>query len=156
MASLRGGSMTELLSWHDEWCIGIDWVDADHHEMAMRINRLSDAVNAALDDDRDGEAKSLVLRRMDELIKHIRAHFAVEEDFLRRIAYPAYEGHCRAHYMEVAELIDLRRALAGDSADELDLEMLADIKRWFFNHVIAEDRAYADYYRSLPQDSAPE
>lgn len=148
--------MTELLSWREDWCIGIDWVDDDHREMAERLNRLADAVHrAALEPERGGEAGadgSLVLQRLDELIEHIRRHFGAEEAFLRKIAYPGYEAHRREHRIELAELVDLRRSLETEGAAGLDPEILGDVKRWYFNHVIAEDRVYAQYYRRISDD----
>ncbi len=143
--------MTELLSWRTDWNTGIDWVDADHREMVRRLNRLAEACRCGPDEP-PGAArtpcKELVLERLDDLIEHNRRHFQSEEQFLREITYPRYEEHRREHVMQMAEFLDLRRALDRDLAQSLSRETLQEFKRWFFNHVIAEDRLYADYFQS--------
>ncbi|MBK1632869.1 hypothetical protein CKO31_19375 [Thiohalocapsa halophila] len=68
--------------------------------------------------------------------------------FLRAIDYPSTEQHCREHALQMAEFVDLRRAVARDpgafGADER-----TGIRQWFFNHVVAEDRRFGAYYRRV-------
>ena len=143
--------MTEYLSWRDGWSTGIDWVDLDHREMVKRLNQLAEACQCAQDDpsSRSGvPCKERVLACLDALIEHNRRHFREEEDFLLRIAYPGFEAHRREHVMQMAEFLDLRRDLERDLAQNLGPETLDEFKRWFFNHVIAEDHVYADFYHA--------
>lgn len=151
----RGAALSDLLSWRDDWCTGIDWVDTDHREMAVRLNRLADACCRHSNEPSDQPGRSLVLERLDALIAHNRIHFKAEETFLREIAYPGYEEHRREHQMQLAEFMQLRRALSDAPEGTLEAETLEDFKRWFFDHVIAEDRAYADYYRTASARRTP-
>ena len=99
--------------------------------------------------------KDGVLATMDALIEHTRRHFLAEEAFLRQIRFPGYNEHRCEHVLQTAEFADMRRALGQEPGPVLGSETLQDLKRWFFNHVIAEDRAYVDYYRSAIETGLP-
>lgn len=130
--------MNEILTWRDEWLLDIDMLDAEHREMVRLINRLGDATDPA----------PLSLR-LGDLITMLRGHFLVEQRFLREIAYPHMEDHTRDHRLQLAELVDLRRSLATSSEATMSPAELHPIKDWFFNHVVAEDRRFAAYYRDV-------
>jgi hemerythrin len=142
--------MTDFLTWREEWDHGIDWVDRDHREMVQRLNRLAAACTCLPDEpDRpDPRCRDQVLAALDALIEHNRRHFQSEEAFLRQIAYPGYEEHRREHVMQMAEFLDLRRDLVDDFSRHLRPATLEEFKHWFFNHVISEDRLYAEFYRA--------
>jgi hemerythrin len=130
--------MSEHLTWRPSWDLGIEVIDADHREMVRLINRLSDP----------GDCASLG-DRLRDLIAHLRRHFHAEETFLESIRYPQAAEHAREHHVQLAELVALGRMLAGSSAMVLDRAELNALKDWFFNHVIAEDRRFADFYRRI-------
>jgi hemerythrin len=50
--------------------------------------------------------------------------------------------------MQMAEFLDLRRDLVEDFSLHLRSATLEEFKHWFFNHVISEDRLYAEFYRA--------
>lgn len=149
--------MADFLSWRDDWKTDIAWVDEDHLEMVKRLNRLADACDWGSGDRGSPSTpyKERVLDALDALIEHNRRHFQAEEAFLREIAYPGYESHRREHVMQLAEFLDLRRDLERDLAQNLGPHTLDDFKRWFFNHVIAEDHVYADFYHAQLADKGP-
>lgn len=147
---------TELI-WRDVWTMGIEPMDADHREMLRLLNRLfatsqdqadtgpTDGDPSGCEPDADDHQDSLI-RRLDDVLDHLRRHFAREEAFLQSIDYPLFEEHRGEHALEMAELVELRRDLLSQQGRQLDQESIAGIKRWFFNHVIAEDHRYAEYY----------
>jgi len=144
--------MADFLSWRDGWKTEIEWVDKDHEEMVRRLNRLAEACDCGT---RKTPCKERVLEALDALIEHNRRHFEEEEAFLRQIAYPGYDSHRREHVMQMAEFLDLRRDLERNLTENLGPQTLDDFKRWFFNHVIAEDRVYADFYHAQRADKGP-
>ncbi|MES9850629.1 MAG: hemerythrin domain-containing protein [Candidatus Thiodiazotropha sp. L084R] len=129
--------MSDYLVWRDNWLIGIEELDADHKEMVRLINRLA-----------DHSEESPVLQRLENLAAHMQAHFDREERFLERIQYPERVAHTNEHTMETAEFTLLKRDLRESGASKMDNASLADIKTWFFNHAVAQDRLFADYYRN--------
>jgi hemerythrin-like metal-binding protein len=150
--------MTDLLTWRHEWQTGIDWVDRDHHAIADLLNCLAErcARDASLPASAVPRAdRAGVLGCLDDLIERARAHFVAEEGFLEDIGYPGLLDHRREHVMQLAEFSELRRGLEHDPTRTLGTEAIQAFKRWFFNHVIAEDRHYAEFYRSLAPRPPP-
>jgi hemerythrin len=146
--------MPTRLTWHEGWALGIEELDADHREMLRLLNLLfteGQVLDGADDDPPEatqapGADPPKVVERLDTVLAHLRTHFAREESFLQSIDYPHFEEHSGEHALEMAELVELRRDLAQRHARCLDEESTAAIKRWFFNHVIAEDQRYAEHY----------
>lgn len=132
--------MTELLTWRDDWLLDIDLLDDEHRQMVHLINRLATP-----------DETIPLIQRLDDLIAHLRGHFQLELVFLREIGYPDMGGHSREHSMQMAEFVDMRRELAriplASQPQTLEASDLRAIKHWFFNHVVAEDRRYAAFYR---------
>jgi len=141
--------MPTPLTWHEGWALGIEELDADHREMLRLLNLLFAAGRTADESAHPAEDPPSVNERLQAVLAHLRIHFDREEAFLHSIGYPGLEEHRGEHALEMAELVDLSRDLAHRRACCLDEESAAAIKRWFFNHVIAEDQRYADYYFEL-------
>jgi hemerythrin len=129
--------VTEALVWREAYALGVELLDAQHREMVRLINLVLDS-----------EAGDEGGARLDALIAHLRRHFETEEVFLRAIDYPLTEEHSREHSMQLAEFVDLRRSIArGD--ESVGAEIRAEVRQWFFNHVVAEDRRFGAYYRRV-------
>jgi hemerythrin len=129
--------VTEALVWREAYAIGVELLDAQHREMVRLINRLLDPVA--------GDAAGV---RLDALIAHLRRHFETEEVFLRAIDYPLLEEHSREHNLQLAEFVDLRRSIARGTGN-VSVEIRTEVRQWFFNHVVAEDRRFGAYYRRI-------
>ena len=146
--------MAVMLSWRDSWQLGIDFLDDEHQEMVRLINRLAccgrapDGSTYSHDENSVSEKDNPapLIQRLNALIDHLRKHFKREEEFLKSIGYPDYFSHKREHSVEMAEFIHMRREIESRELMRLDESTLQEIKDWFFNHVIAEERRIADYY----------
>jgi hemerythrin len=142
--------MAALLVWREVWRLGIDALDADHREMIRLLNAVfaceeTDHVDSGPPRETESGQGRLV-DRLEDVMAHLRSHFQREETFLKEIAYPGLENHQREHALEMAELVDLKRSIVASGARSLSQEAAEGIKRWFFNHVIAQDREFADFY----------
>jgi hemerythrin len=127
--------MNEQLEWQDDWLLGIDDLDDEHREMVRLINRLLDE-----------EENTPILQRASDLVVHLRAHFSHEELFLRRINYPGYCEHKHEHKMEMAEVVVLLKKMKNDQNPVLDPFFGQNIKYWFLNHAVLEDKRFAAYF----------
>lgn len=142
--------MADFITWRSEWQTGIDWIDADHQKTVELLNQLVAISQCASRDPCtpfSDAARLETLATMDALIVHSRRHFRAEEAFLREIRFPGYNEHRCEHFLQLAEFTDLRRAMGQDDSPCIGPETMEEFKRWFFNHVVAEDRGYVDYYR---------
>jgi hemerythrin len=129
--------MSEALVWRESYATGVGLLDDEHREMVRLINRVLNPVDNAP-----------AGARLDALIAHLRRHFDTEQVFLRAIDYPLAEEHIREHALQMAEFVDLRRAVARNE-EALGAADRNAIRQWFLNHVVAEDRRFGAYYRRV-------
>jgi hemerythrin len=128
--------LSEALIWREAYAVGVDLLDAQHREMVRLINLVLDPA-----------AGHGVGARLDKLIAHLRRHFETEEVFLRAVEYPLADEHVREHALQLAEFVDLRRRIG--CGGDVEAEIRTEIRTWFFNHVVAEDRRFGAYYRRV-------
>ncbi|UHD16271.1 bacteriohemerythrin [Thiocapsa bogorovii] len=146
------------LVWRDEWCMGIPALDADHRRLVILVNALlasrprSDQTSGGTGDDREPDtAESEPLARFEALLDHLRHHFEREEALMLSIDYDDFQTHKCEHSLQLAELTELRRQVSRERGGAFSHESLQWVKRWCFDHFIAEDRrlsrAYAEATR---------
>ena len=145
--------MSDFLVWREGWLINIDPMDEDHIEMVRLLNLLADIKNdIEMDENTHSSEENNIpsiehfIRRYDDLIAHIKAHFEREEAFMESINYPRTSIHKREHSVQMAAFTSFRRQLAERGMGVFEREDLNWIKMWFLGHVVSEDQEYANYY----------
>lgn len=133
----------DFLRWRDDWLLNIDLFDTEHQQMITLLNRLADTQDVT-----DEQAIEAHLKIFDSLIATIRDHFKKEEQFMLNLGYPNYYQHKSEHTMELAVFSSIRRELEDNKQQTLSFQMLTGIKSWFLDHVVSEDREYAEFYYS--------
>lgn len=109
--------------------IGVAEVDRQHRNLVAMANRLNEAI-------RSGEAADHVAHLFEELLLYTRFHFATEERFMARYAYPARDEHHVLHGHLLEEIAHVReRMLPGN-----EIAVLQTIKDWLLDHIADADR----------------
>jgi len=115
-----------LITWRDEFSVGVASVDHEHREMIELINELDHGMQ-------DAAAHEEVVRALGEIYARIAAHFALEEKIMRNARYPDYGIHKHDHETLLDELLEVI-----DSVDEdghYDRAALSrDLDVWFSDH----------------------
>ena len=120
-----------LLEWREDFRIGIEEVDHEHHQLIDMIN----ALHEELGGDRSGERTAAFL---GEILAGISAHFALEEKVMRARRYDALAEHKADHERLLDELRDLMDEQAGGGAlDEPGFS--ARLAEWFSSHFRSQD-----------------
>lgn len=120
-----------LITWRDDFRVGVDAVDHEHREMIELINTLDDAMGQEAD-----HAK--VVQGLGEIYARISAHFALEEKVMRDSRYSAFESHKQDHEVLLDELLDVIDSVDADGRyDRADLSRTLD--RWFSDHFRTHD-----------------
>jgi hemerythrin-like metal-binding protein len=120
-----------LLEWRDEFRTGIDGVDYEHEALIARINAVYGMIE-------NSAARIDVVDGLGEIYGAIAAHFALEEQMMRRTDYPEYAEHRADH----ERLLDEIREIADDYEQTVDLDRNAFQRRlsdWFQNHFSTHD-----------------
>ena len=129
-----------ILEWKAEYSLNDPAVDFEHREMIDLINRCHDRLAGA----RDPEA---IEKFLGDIHASISAHFALEENIMRKAGYEEYDAHKEDH----EELLDVIRDLMDSYLDDPDAGMVLlreKLGGWFGNHFATFD---SRLHKMLPQ-----
>jgi len=120
-----------LITWKDEFSVGVASVDLEHRELIGLINELHDMAgeNASADE---------VMTMLGEIFAQISAHFALEEKWMRDSRYPRFAEHKNDHEMLLDELRDIMDRVEDDGAHD-KAALSAELNAWFTNHFRTHD-----------------
>ena len=120
-----------LITWKDEFSVGVAAVDVEHRELIQLINDLDDAMQ--------GEAThSTVVQTLGEIYARISAHFALEEKIMRGAGYGGYDAHKQDHELLLDVLLDVIDSV-DDTGDYDRTALSRDLDRWFSDHFRTHD-----------------
>lgn len=123
----------------EEFLTGIEPVDQQHQRLVDMVAQLEDVRKTAYPNkDQKHEAVGGIV---SEMIDYTIRHFAFEESLMQDAQYKFYSAHKRIHELLIKRAGEYKeRWVSGeDIADELyDV-----LKRWLFNHILNDDKAYA-------------
>lgn len=120
-----------LLTWKNEFSVGIDSVDFEHQELIGLIN----ALYTELSDRQDAAA---IEHFLGDIHAAISAHFALEERVMKSSGYDEYLAHKEDH----EELLDQIRDLMDEFLDDPDAAvdvLRARLADWFEVHFATFD-----------------
>ncbi len=155
--------MTKLLTWRDEWALGIDALDADHRaligtviDICLRFcpqAAIPSGVSAGVAPPRTAGFPGASQRDLVEALVafggQVHAHFRREESFMRAIGYARAEQHAAEHVVlmsQFSEMLRNWRALGITVFDEAAQERVC---QWLLTHILESDRAFAKDYFAL-------
>lgn len=120
-----------LISWRDEFSVGVDAVDHEHREMINLINELDEAMQ-------EDASQTAVVEALGEIYARISAHFALEEKVMRDTRYTHLAEHKQDHEQLLDELLDVIDSVDDEGRyDRADLSRSLD--RWFSDHFRTHD-----------------
>ncbi len=120
-----------LITWKNEFAVGVEAVDHEHRAMIEMINELDDAMGKDTD-------VTAVVDALGEIYARIAAHFALEEKVMRDARYSALPAHKQDHEVLLDELLDVIDSVDADG--DYDREDLSQtLNRWFSDHFRTHD-----------------
>lgn len=131
--------MSELFHWSDEYSIGIDTIDEQHHELVDLINRVHTAIH-------ERRGSTVLHEALDALLEYTRSHFELEERLMQDCGYPELEQHQQHHADLIEQAVALRAKLnAGGVASSF--ELLHVLRVWLIRHICEADRRFGEFYQ---------
>jgi NNP family nitrate/nitrite transporter-like MFS transporter len=137
---VRGGAtnfLKPLISWDDEFSVGIDAIDRQHTRMMRLINEIDDVI-------RDGGTYKQIAPVLNDLIDYTDGHFAHEEKLLEENHSPNLERHKKAHVHLREELLSWQEKVAKAKPEDMN-ELMLFLRIWFPGHILNVDKKDADY-----------
>ena len=160
--------MTKLLTWREEWSLGIEPLDRDHRALIERMGDLCVRHCPELADPRTARSQGTpmlsafarsgghstgLLADLADLGERMRAHFRREEAFMRAIRYERSGAHEGEHAILMAEYTEMLRGWQERGLRVFDEATQEGVRRWLLDHILGSDREFARvYFRICGQD----
>jgi hemerythrin len=127
-----------LLTWDDNFLVGVKEIDDQHVRLLELINRLHDMHVA-------GEAQSVLAATIYDMNAYARNHFDTEEKFmdLYRHEYPDYHMHKEEHWAFFSKAMNFLVEFGEGRQDAIPKEILEYLVKWFSDHTTGTDRGLA-------------
>ena len=135
------GEVGGTLEWRDEFLVGFDEIDNQHHELLAHINQLALMVSR--------EDSSGIEETMQFLADYVHFHFDCEEKIMRDVNYPLMNEHLREHGKLVEQFLRLKAEITSGAHDKLYLSFQIQLCLfdWFANHTTKTDRHLGKFIR---------
>ena len=127
----------EAFPWKDCYSTGIPVIDGQHKLLLSYINKLHTGVQ-------NGCHKTLLFEILDDLTGYAFTHFATEEMYFTRTAYPLTAKHIEEHQQFRQTVTQLRDAVLDGKAF-IDIALLEYLKTWLVEHIQRIDAGFAPY-----------
>jgi len=138
--------MAELITWSDEYLIGVGEFDIQHKELTILVN------DVLLGSQQMLQASEL-LQRMELMIKYAKWHFRCEEGLMRIYQYSEMAAHLEEHRMLVANIEEKRTQMADRVVPAPQLYQF--FVAWFGGHAFGADVEMAKFINKVRGRSNP-
>ena len=124
------------MKWNESFGIGIEEIDSQHQVLISLLNQVWEGIVRRID-------STQTLKLLDELERYTVTHFTAEELYMWEINFPDFNEHTRMHRQFVARIATEKQAVI--SGGYLSLGFVHFLRDWLINHILVQDKAYADY-----------
>jgi hemerythrin-like metal-binding protein len=137
-----------LLTWSDEFSIGMPEIDAQHGVLIELINQVWNTIIPAKPD------HEKTFQIIEELERYTLTHFTAEEVFLREMGYLNFDQHKAKHDHFVARIAQEKAKIS--SGQRMTLDIVYFLRDWLINHILVSDKEYVAEFknRALPVSSS--
>ncbi len=129
-----------LITWINDYSVGVDRLDADHIVIISLMNQIDDLKQTSTEE----AAVGTVLK---VLLDFACTHFRREEGYLKRHDYPEFERHWHEHRVLEEQLEELYEAYARTPDPDISQEILELLNFWLIEHILKVDMRYKGFLR---------
>jgi hemerythrin len=125
-----------IITWNDEFSVGIPKFDEEHKKLVTMINDLHAAM-------KEGRGKATMEKLLVELTNYVNTHFSHEETLMAKHNYPNYEKHKKIHDDFKTKVIEYKNLYDKNLLPANQL--LAVLRDWLLKHICDTDRDYGPF-----------
>jgi hemerythrin-like metal-binding protein len=129
-----------LITWTDALSVNIKEIDVQHQRLVELINKLHDSMKA-------GKGIDVLGPILSDLVRYTISHFATEETYFRKFAYPEFEQHKKEHD-DLTRKAKALKASFDQGKQTISIEVLYFLKDWLNNHILKTDKQYNPFLNS--------
>jgi len=128
-----------LISWRDDYQVGVPLIDSEHRYLIGLINEFHDKHAS-------GGGHRQVMAVLNSLVSYAEQHFQHEEALMTEIGYPRLAQQRDMHEELYSSIFALNEELSLDMA-KVDAKTMRFLQRWLLEHIIKEDMGIGDFLR---------
>lgn len=128
------------ISWKEEYRLNLYFVDSQH----KNLFDLFDELLLIIEEKRLDDLQSVI----GKLDGYAKVHFATEEDYFDKYAYPELEEHKKQHQEFIREVEKLQNKY-NENPENVQNDIVHFMRDWFINHVTKSDIKYAPFIKEL-------
>jgi len=134
---LRPGDIVALLTWSEQYSVGVKTMDNQHIAMIDMLNELYEAMM-------EGNALGVTGPLLHKLVEYTKNHFSSEEQMLAACGYPDLQEHI-AHHKQLIEEVNQHVADYERQNLFMPIPLLHFLRDWIATHIQKEDRSYGPW-----------
>lgn len=128
------------VAWNTRYDTGIKLIDEQHQELFRIVDRLRGMVQQAAD-------RSAIEALLQDLVACSERHFATEETYMERFAYPDLPQHVAEHASMLTSLHELL-AKFQESHQAMALMVPTFMEGWLKHHISDGDFGFVTYLKA--------
>lgn len=132
------GRRDRLMDWSDNLDIGIEEINRQHQTLLHLVNELHHLLH-------NNYGLASIKRVVQGLIDYTANHFTYEETLFDQVEYSQNQQHKEKHKKLVKEVLEFQRRV--EKGEEVGDELMQFLKNWLVQHIMREDKAYADEFK---------
>lgn len=137
------------MQWKNEFKIGISVIDAQHKQLFLCDNELSEALASGL-------KPSVIEQLLTQLGFYVTRHFAMEEQYMGASTYPGLAEQIEAHRSFTQRFAEIREEFTQKGLTPgLVHAIQNELSTWIKNHVLGLDQAFGIYYKGIGHKTKP-
>lgn len=119
--------------WTEDLAVGYGMIDEQHKELFTRYNSLLEAC-------KEGKGRTTIAPLLEFLSDYVVVHFAEEEQFMMRYAFPERNEHMQQHRELIRHVDEVRRELEENGASLFVITSITQtLFNWLLRHVKQTD-----------------
>ncbi len=129
-----------IVTWGKEFEIGVPEMDKQHKRWIEIINNFYDNLERT---NVDNKLKEMI----NEVLDYTHYHFSEEEKLMTSIGYSELAGQKKMHDTITSRMNDYKKKIDNNEM-LMSITVTNDLKDWLKNHIMVEDKKYADAYNA--------
>ncbi|MGQ1890731.1 bacteriohemerythrin [Thermophagus sp. OGC60D27] len=133
-----------MIKWKSDYSVNQPNIDQEHQSLFRMLNQFYQGI-------KDGSSKERLAQLIKGLLEYAQNHFSHEERFMQSIGYPRLQTHRKEHHAFIQKVNEFYDKYSSGRLI-LSLEVTGFIKDWITNHILNEDKKYADFVLSQKKE----
>ncbi len=127
-----------IVSWKDEYSVGIAKIDDEHKQLIAMIDKAHDYVESQP----NSEAVQELLADMEN---YAVSHFDTEEAYMKVYDYPETKKHKAEHAVFLKRVKEADINFADDTFVPGTVKILSFLADWLVKHIFGSDKQFGEF-----------